>query len=306
MQIHQHTQRSPRQTLSYLRSLLSAHGLRPKNKLGQSFLIDLNLLDVVLRAAELSKTDMVLEVGSGTGSLTSRLADEAGGVLGVEVDPGFFALARETVAGRDNVQLLYADILKNKNTLNRPVLEQLQEMPARLGCSQLKLVANLPYAIATPLIANLLLTDLTFERMVVMVQSEIADRLMAQPGTKEYGALAVLVQSLANVEAIRRQVPPSVFWPRPRVASAIVCIRPNAAKRAQVGDVAVFRDFLRSLYSHRRKNLRGALDAFPNGERDKAQIDALLAALGVEGTARAETLAVDQHLRLCRAFSAGC
>jgi 16S rRNA (adenine1518-N6/adenine1519-N6)-dimethyltransferase len=305
MQIHPHTPRSSRQTLSYLRNLLSAHNLRPKNKLGQSFLIDLNLLDVVLRAAELNKSDLILEVGSGTGGLTSRLAEEAGSVVGVEIDPGFFALARETVADRKNVQLLYADILKNKNMLNPAVLEALRETQMRAGLTRLKLVANLPYAVATPLIANLLLSDFCFERMVVMVQWEIAERLMAQPDTKDFGALAVLVQSVADVEAVRRQVPPTVFWPRPKVASAIVCIRPSAVKRAHVGDVPRFRVFLRSLYAHRRKNLRGALAAFPNQERGKAEIDQLLATLGIAGTARAETLDVEQHIRLGQLFTAG-
>src|SRR5205823_10995985 len=126
----------------------------------------------------------------------------------------------------------------------------------------LKLVANLPYAVATPVISNLLLTDLTIERMVVTVQWEIGEKLAARPGGKEYGALSVLVQSIADVELLR-QLPPTVFWPRPQVASAIVRIRPNAAKRARVPDVRRFRTFLRDLYSHRRKNLRGALLGIP-------------------------------------------
>jgi 16S rRNA (adenine1518-N6/adenine1519-N6)-dimethyltransferase len=284
-----------------LRNLLDSHGIRPKNKLGQSFLIDLNLLDVVVRSAELSRADLVLEVGSGTGSLTSRLADEAGAVLGAEIDPGCFALARETVAGRPHVRLMNADILKNKNTLNPGILETLGNMRQHYGSTRLKLVANLPYAVATPVIANFLLSDFAFERMVVMVQLEIAERLLALPDTKDYGALAVLIQSLAEVEAVRRHIPPSVFWPRPKVASAIVCIRPSATKRVHVGDVHAFRDFLRMLYAHRRKNLRGALVAFPGVKRDKADIDRMLESLGIDGAVRAETLDVDQHLAISRA-----
>src|SRR5581483_3003355 len=134
------------------------------------------------------------------------------------------------------------------------------------------------------------------ERMVVMVQAEIAERLLALSGTKEYGALAVLVQSLANVEAVRRRVPPSVFWPRPQVDSAMVRIIPDPAKRAHVGDVACFRNFLRDLYTHRRKNLRGALAALPSGRRSKEEVDALLGQLGLDGTIRAEELDPEQHL----------
>jgi 16S rRNA (adenine1518-N6/adenine1519-N6)-dimethyltransferase len=290
-----------RQTLSYLRDLFLRRGIRPKNKLGQNFLIDLNLLDVLLRGAELSKTDLAVEVGAGTGSLTALLAEHAGAVFSVEIDPDFFQLAREAVAGRDNVRLVNLDILKNKNHLNPGVLEQLKEWQDRWHCLRLKLVANLPYAVATPVISNFLLSDLPFERMVVTVQWEIGEKLIADPGTKAYGALAVLVQSVADVELLR-QLPPSVFWPRPKVASAIVCIRPNPAKRAHVGEVQRFRNFLRDLYSHRRKNLRGALVGLPSDRLEKSLVDQRLSELGLDGTVRAETLDIEQHLQLCGIF----
>ena len=229
-----------RQTLSYLRNLFDERGLKPKGKLGQNFLIDLNLLDVLLRAAELTKDDIVLEVGTGTGGLTARLADQARAVLGVEIDPAFVTLTEEATAHAGNVFLLHADVLQGKNEINPRVFGALQDVRRRSNCQpdgeepcRLKLVANLPYAAATPLIGNLLLTELPFERMAVTVQWEIAERLTAQPGTKDYGSLAVLVQSLADVEIVRR-LPPSVFWPRPQVASAFVLIRPSAAKRARV------------------------------------------------------------------------
>ena len=293
----------PRQTLGYLRHLLESRGLRPKNKLGQNFLIDLNLLDVLLRAAEPSKRDLALEVGGGTGSLTARLADAAGAVLSVEVDPDMHALAAELVGPRPNVIQLHCDVLRNKNELNPRVLEALAELRQRSGCDRLKLIANLPYAVATPVIANLLLSDLNVERMAVTVQWEIAERLMAKVGTADYGALAVLVQSLADVELVRR-LPPTVFWPRPQVDSAIELIRPNAVKRAKVGDVMKLRHFLRDLYVHRRKNLRGALAGWPGGRRDKGNVDRTLAELGIDGTKRAEDLDLEQHLRLCAAFGA--
>jgi 16S rRNA (adenine1518-N6/adenine1519-N6)-dimethyltransferase len=296
------SQPSPRQTLTYLRDLMEARGIQPKKKLGQSFLIDLNLLGIVVNAAALSREDLVIEVGTGTGSLTNRLAEEAGHLLSVEIDPDFFALAQEAVAGRLHVTLLCADILKNKNLLNPDVLAKLAELQSQSGCSRLKLVANLPYVVAAPVIANFLLSEFPLERMVMMVQWEIAERLLAQPGTEHYGALTVLVQSLADVEMVRPRVPPAVFWPRPQVASAIVRIRPSAAKRAHVGDVLRFRRFLRDLYTHRRKNLRSALAALPSGRRKKAEVDQKLAELGLEPTGRAEDLDIEQHLRLCMAF----
>jgi 16S rRNA (adenine1518-N6/adenine1519-N6)-dimethyltransferase len=292
---------SPRQTLSYLRNLFAERGLKPKNKLGQNFLIDLNLLDLIVRTAQLTRADLALEVGSGTGSLTARLAEQAGAVLSVEIDPAFFALASEAVAGREHVVLLHADILKNKNELNPEVLAALDQLRRRSGCARVKLVANLPYVVATPVIANFLMSEQPPERLVVMVQWEMAARLTARPGTKDYGALAVLVQSLADVTLVRR-LPPAAFWPRPQVASALVAIYPRAAKRARVGDVSRFRNFLRDLYAHRRKNLRGALAGWPSGRRDKQDVDRKLAELGLAGTTRAEALDLEQHLRLCRAF----
>src|SRR5438270_7388706 len=249
--------RGTRQTLSYLRQLLEGRGIQPRNKLGQNFLIDLNLVDLIVRVAELSKDDLAVEVGSGTGSLTTRLADAAGAVLSVEIDPAFADLTKEMLGDRPHVVLLHHDILRNKNELRANVLTALEELRQKSSCTKLKRGSNLPSSVATPVISNFLLSDLPFERMVVTVQWEIAERLIARPGTKDYGALAVLVQSLAHVELIRR-LPPAVFFPRPQVASAIVRIFPSARKREHVGDVRKFRNFLRDLYTHRRKNLRGA------------------------------------------------
>jgi len=303
-----------RQTLRYLRTLFEERGIQPKNKLGQNFLIDLNLIDLVVRTAEISADDLVLEVGSGTGSLTLRLVELAGAVVSVEIDTAFAHLMTELLethfliheglnktqgAGRDRVRFFHADALASKNKLNPDVLAALRELSVHT--KQVKLVANLPYAVSVPVITNLLLSDLPVERMVVMVQWELAERMLAAPGEKAYASLAVLVQSLATVSLVRK-VPPSVFYPRPQVDSAIVLIRPDAAKRAHVGDVLGLRNFLRDLYVHRRKNLRSALRSMPSGRLPKAEVDARLAALGIDGNARAESLDLEQHLRLCREF----
>jgi len=291
-----------RQTQSFLRDLIQAQGLKPKNNLGQNFLIDLNLIDFIVRHAELTRDDLVLEVGTGTGSLTAKLADGAGAVLSVEIDPAFHQLAQQTLGPRPNVVLFHGDILKNKNHLNPEVLAQLESLRQEFHAKRVKLIANLPYAVATPLISNLLLSELPIERMVVTVQWEISAKLAARPGTDHFGGLSVLVQSLAKVE-IRRRLPPAVFWPRPQVASAIVRIWPRPAKRAQIGDVQGFREFLRDLYTHRRKNLRGGLLSMPGTTHDKPAIDAKLAELGVDGGVRAETLSLEDHRRLWEAFA---
>ncbi|MFO0880190.1 MAG: 16S rRNA (adenine(1518)-N(6)/adenine(1519)-N(6))-dimethyltransferase RsmA [Gemmataceae bacterium] len=305
-----------RQTLSYLRTLFQERGIRPRNKLGQNFLIDLNLLDLVVRSAEIGPADLVLEVGSGTGSLTMRLLESAGAVMAVEVDPPFAALTREAVESHfhlfsaaaggpgtrpEHVKLIHADILERKNALQPEVLEGLRALLAASGTTQIKLIANLPYAVAVPVISNLLLCDLPIERMVVMVQWEIAERLMAVPGTKDYAAMAVLVQSLTEVSLVRK-IPPTAFWPRPQVDSAIVQVRPSEAKRALLGDPQRFRNFLRDLYVHRRKNLRGGLASLPGQTRSKAEIDQALATLDIDGAARAETLNLEQHRQLSEVF----
>src|ERR1051325_6934190 len=144
----------PRQTQSYLRDLFQVNRLHPKNKLGQNFLIDLNLVDFVVRARELTRADLALEVGSGPASLTAKLAESAGSVLSVEIDPAFAELARETVHAHDNARIINVDVLKNKNQLNPEVLSNLDEMRAKYRPERVKLIANLPYAVATPVISN--------------------------------------------------------------------------------------------------------------------------------------------------------
>ena len=293
---------SPRQTQSYLRGLLTDHGLEAKSKMGQNFLIDLNMLDLIVRSAELDERDLVLEVGTGTGGLTDRMAQTGASVLSIELDHTFHKLANDILRPRENVLLIQGDALKNKNELNPFMLETLRDFGNARGCSRVKLIANLPYIVATPVICNLLLSAVPIDRMVVMVQWEIGERLTAEVGTKDYNSLAVLVQSLAHTEILRK-VGPMNFWPRPKVESAIVLIQPDVAKRELVGNPKRFRAFLRDLYVHRRKNLRQALVGWPQGRQEKTVIDAKLAELGIDGTIRAEALSISDHIRLCEAFA---
>src|SRR5262245_40152481 len=291
---------SPRQTLSYLKRIFESQGFDPKAKLGQNFLVDLNLLDFIVRTAEVTPGDCVLEVGTGTGSLTARIADLAGAVVTVEIDSALQPVAEQMCAGRRNVTFVRGDCLARKSELNPDMLKTWDRVAK--GFKHRKVVANLPYVIATPLVSNLLVTDIPIECYVIMVQWEIAARMAARPGTKDFNALSVLIQSLAGVEIVRK-VAPSNFHPRPQVDSAIVKIVPDSAKRETVGDVLEFRSFIRDLYTHRRKNLRQALIGFPKGRKDKADVDTKLEQIGIAGNVRAESLDLESHLRLANAFT---
>ena len=203
---------NPRQTLAFLIKLFQKHNLGAKSKLGQNFLIDLNLVDLVARSGDLSPEDAVLEVGTGTGSLTGRMALEAGSVTSVEIDPGFARMARELLGANPKVRLVESDALLNKNTMEPTVLAAWREMAAKTGCTRLKMVANLPYSVAVPVLTNLLIEGPVPVRMVGMVQWEIAERMMATPGHKQFGSLAVLIQALSKVTVIRRIPPRGRLW----------------------------------------------------------------------------------------------
>lgn len=296
-----------RQTLSYLRSLFAQRGLAPRRDLGQNFLIDLNLHDFIARAADLGPDDVVLEVGPGAGALTTLLARHAAAVVAVEYDPAMAELTREAVADQTNVRVLNLDALAGKNTINPVVLDQLRAGLAVAPQRRLKLVANLPYNIATPLISNLLVhPELCPSLMVVTIQRELAERIVAAPLSAAYSALSVTVQALADAELLR-VLSPKVFWPRPKVESAILSIRPNPEKRSAIGDVAWFHQVVRKVFLHRRKNLRVVLYAeWRDHWASKADVDAFLAELGLAdtGQVRAEAMNVEEFQALAQALKA--
>jgi len=288
----------PRQTASYLSRRLAAAGLRPVPRYGQNFLIDLNLVDLIARAAALETNDVVLEVGTGVGSLTSRLSDVAGAVLSIEIDANLHRLASEELAGRPNVRLLHCDALHNKNKLRPEIMEHVRDAKQRLGSeARFLLVANLPYNVATPIVSNLLLETPSPQAMVITIQKELADRMAAQPSTKDYGALSVWIQSLCRVEIVRI-LPPKVFWPRPNVHSAIVRLDAVPAWREQFVDLDYFHKMVRALFFHRRKFLRSVVISAMKDRLSKTQIDELLASLGHDEKARTEELSVVEIQRL--------
>jgi len=288
----------PRQTQSYLRSLFARRGIAPQHRYGQNFLIDLNLHELIVKTAEVGPDDVVLEIGPGAGALTARLAVRAAAVVAVEIDPLLAALTAETVAGMPNVRVLNVDALASKSKLNPDVLDNVRAGLAVAPGRRLKLVANLPYHIATPIVTNLLVhPELCPSRLVITIQLELAERMRAQPQQEAYGALSILVQALADCEIVRT-LPPTVFWPRPKVDSAIVLIVPQPEKRAAITDIPWFHQVVRQVFLHRRKNLRRVLYSLWRDRTTKPEIDALLESLGLTGLIRAEAMNVEEFLAL--------
>lgn len=289
-----------RQTRSHLMTLFGRQGIHPRTDLGQNFLIDLNLIDYIVEQAAPGPSDVILEIGTGTGGLTTFLAQTAGDVVSVEVDHRVHALAREATRAFPNVTLLLTDALRNKNHFSSELLETLATRLAAVPGRRLKLVANLPYCIATPVISNLVASDLPWDLMVVTIQWELALRMRALPGTDDYSALSVWLQSQCDVRMLKK-LGPKVFWPRPQVDSAIVRLAPLPGRQAEIGDREFFHEFVRRLFTQRRKSLRSVLVGMYRKQLEKPEVDALLAPLGLPEGARAEQFDIPTIIRLAQA-----
>lgn len=258
------------QTLNDIKRLLADHGLRPKKKFGQNFLHDGNHLRKIMDAARLSPGDLVLEVGPGTGALTERLVEAGANVVAVEIDRDMQPILEARLG--DKIALHVGDALDGKHAINAEVLKLLGEEPY-------KLIANLPYNIASPLMANLAIDHLRMSAMVVMIQKEVADRLLAGPGTKAYGPLGVLIQSLFEVQRVG-VLKPGCFYPPPSIDSAVVAMHRREAPLCE--DARALGGLLHKLFSKRRKQLGSILG------RDGVLPE------GVEPTMRPEQLTVEQ------------
>ena len=292
---------SGNQTRTYLMKRFETLGIHPRGKLGQNFLIDLNLLRLLYESAEIDENDLILEVGTGTGSLTRAMSEKAAKVITVEIDPIVQEMARQELADRSNVRFLLTDILENKNRLSRQVLDLINEERNAVPNRRFKLCANLPYQIATPLLSNLLLLDDPPFSMTVTIQKELADRIVARPGTKDYSALSVWMQAMSDTR-ILRIMPPTVFWPRPKVDSAIVQIVYNPKKRAKIPNLLFFHQFVRAVFFHRRKFLRSVLCSAFKKRLEKEVIDEIMQELSLNEISRAEAMSVQDILRLSEKF----
>ena len=286
-----------RQTKSFLIDRFREMGITPATRHGQNFLIDLNLLRLLIDSAELTKDDVVLEVGTGTGAMTAQMAQRAAAVVTVEIDSHLFELASEELLDYPHVTMLNFDALHNKNHFDERVMEAIGEKLAEAPNRRFKLVANLPYNIATPVLSNLLLCPHVPHMMVATIQKELGDRIVAQPWSKDYGALSVWMQSQAATEIVRI-MPPTVFWPMPKVDSAIVRITVDPEKRAAIPDLKYFHQFVKTIFIHRRKFLRANIVAAMKEHLSKPEIDEVLSEMQLAEDTRTEQLDVATLQRL--------
>lgn len=296
---------SERQTLSFLSRRFEQFGLQPKTKYGQNFLIDLNLLDMLHTTALLDERDVVLEIGTGLGSLTTRMAPQAHWVVTVEIDSQLQQMAHQELRDFPNVSLLTCDALRNKNHLREEILDEVRLRMNEIPNARFKLVANLPYNVATPIISNLLMVEPRPDRMVITIQRELAERIVAVPSTKDYSALSIWMQSQCDCRIVRL-MPPSVFWPRPNVDSAILEIVLNPSLRSRIQDLSFFHEKLRALFFHRRKFIRSQLAIALQNELTKPQVDTILESLSIDPNVRAEQLPVENIILLLEACRQAC
>ena len=245
------------QTKQDIEQLLAVAGLAPNRRLGQNFLIDLNLMRLLADAAHLTSQDVALEVGTGTGSFTEELALRAGHVVTVEYDAGLAKVALIKLKPFENVTFVQGDALQGKTTLNSDLTAAVAA--ARAHChGRFLLTANLPYSVGSAVMANLIIGPLIADAMAVTVQKEVADRMAAQPGHEDYGTLSILMAATGNVHLLRK-LPPSVFWPRPQVESAMVVFERDREKAARIHDIDTFRQVIMLLMGHRRKMLQACV-----------------------------------------------
>jgi len=271
-----------------VQEILARHGLRPNKQLGQNFLIDENIVHKIIAAAELGPEDAVLEIGPGLGVLTGPLAERARQVIAVEVDKGLIPVLEENLASYPNIKIIWGDILKIEP----------EKLLAGLS-SPLKVVANLPYYITSPVIMALLTGPLPLERLVLMVQREVARRLTAAPGSKDYGVLAVAVQYYTRPEIVAL-VPRTVFFPRPDVDSAVVRLMMRPRPAVAVGDEALFFRLVRGAFGRRRKTLLNSLEGEFGAQYSREELAAFLQAGGIEPSRRGETLTLEEFALLAR------
>ena len=266
--------------------ILNRFKLRADKKLGQNFLIDENVVRQIVAAAELSEADTVLEVGPGIGTLTQGLAESKANVVAVELDTRLLPVLATTLEGYDNVRVVHGDILKVN------IMEE-------VGVPNFKVCANLPYYITTPIIFALLEKRLPMERLVAMVQKEVAERMAAQPGGKDYGALSVAIQYYTEPE-IAFIVPPTSFIPAPAVDSAVIVCKRREKPPVEVCDEALFFRVVKAAFSLRRKMLSNSLK---NMGIKSEQVAKWLELAGVDGKRRAETLSLEDFAKLTNSFN---
>ena len=255
-----------------------------QKRFGQNFLIDTHVLDKIIRAAGITKDDMVLEIGPGIGTMTQYLAEAAGKVVAVEIDRNLIPILEDTLSEYDNVMVINEDVLK----------VDLNELARQYNAGRpIKVVANLPYYITTPIIMGLFESGVPVDNITVMVQKEVAERMQAHPGTKDYGALSLAVQYYAKPYIVAN-VPPNCFMPRPNVGSAVIRLTRYTDYPVEVSDEKLMFRIIRAAFNQRRKTLQNSISNSPELRFGKDAVAAVLKKMGLSETVRGEAMNLEQ------------
>ena len=268
--------------------VLQKYNFNFQKKFGQNFLINTGILEDIIGAAEITKDDFVLEIGPGIGTMTQYLCESAREVVAVEIDKNLIPILEDTLSAYDNVEVINEDILKVD-------IKTLAE--ERNGGKPIKVVANLPYYITTPIIMGLFESHVPIDSITIMVQKEVADRMQEGPGSKEYGALSLAVQYYANPKIVVN-VPPSCFMPQPKVGSAVIRLVRHENPPVQVENEKLMFQLIRASFNQRRKTLANGLNNYPGLKLDKETIQKCIEELGVPVTIRGEALSLEQFAQL--------
>ena len=263
-----------------------------QKRFGQNFLIDAHVLEKIVSAAGITKEDCVLEIGPGIGTMTQYLAESAGQVIAVEIDTNLLPILADTLKDYSNVKVINQDILKVD--INELVKEYNNGRP-------IKVVANLPYYITTPIIMGLFESNVPIDNITVMVQKEVADRMQVGPGSKDYGALSLAVQYYASPYIVAN-VPPNCFIPRPNVGSAVIRLTRYQEPPVQVKDPKLMFKLIRASFNQRRKTLQNGLNNSPEISFSKEEITKAIESLGVSPSVRGEALSLEQFAQLANYF----
>ncbi len=281
---------NPKETIA----ILNKYGFNFQKKFGQNFLIDTHVLEKIIRAADITKDDCVLEIGPGIGTMTQYLCENAGKVIAVEIDKNLIPiLTEDTLAAYDNVKVINSDVLKLD-------LKKLAE--EENGGRPIKVVANLPYYITTPIIMGLFEAGVPLASITVMVQKEVADRMQAGPGSKDYGALSLAVQYYAE-PYIAANVPPNCFMPRPNVGSAVIRLTLHEKPAVEVADEKLLFKLIRASFAQRRKTLVNGLTNSPELSFSKEEVTSALEECGYSPTIRGEALTLQEFAKLANIFA---
>lgn len=267
---------------------IQKYGFDFQKKYGQNFLIDARVLDKIIAAAEIGPEDCVLEIGPGIGTMTQYLAEQAGKVIAVEIDDKLIPILQETLKDYDNVRIIHQDVMKLD--LNELVATENHGRP-------MKVVANLPYYITTPIIMGLFEQNVPLQNITVMVQKEVADRMQVGPGTKEYGALSLAVQYYAKPYIVAN-VPPNCFIPRPNVASAVIRLTRYTEPPVAVKNEKLMFQLIRASFNQRRKTLVNGIGNAAQLNYTKEQVQQALERMGASPTVRGETFTLEDFARL--------